>query len=290
MSGAGKSAVEDSPMKAHAKVNLTLEVLGRRPDGYHEVATVLQTVDLWDEVTVTSAEGLFLTCNIPELAGPHNLALRAAHRLREACGVAQGAQVALHKRIPAAAGLGGGSADAAATLRALSDLWGLGQPQLSELAAGLGSDVPFFLAGGTALASGRGERVDALPPLSPTWVVLLAPPFQVEGKTRTMYSRLTPGRYTDGSITARLVERLRRGEGVRPEDLFNVFDSVALEVFPGLERYWMAMQGAGAKGAHLVGAGPSLFALAGDYAEGMEIVARLWDGGYPGRLVCTALV
>ena len=162
----------------YAKINLTLEILGKRADGYHEVRTVMQTVGLADRLEVTAAADLSFTCSDPALATPDNLVYRAARLLQAEYAVRTGAALRLEKRIPVAAGLGGGSSDAAATIVALNRLWNL-QLSLTEqrrLAAALGSDVPFFLTGGTALATGRGERITPLPPLPQYWVVLVLLP------------------------------------------------------------------------------------------------------------------
>ena len=153
-------------LQAPAKINLTLEVLGRRADGYHEVRTVLAAVDIADELELSEADGLALTVE-PEGAVPveDNLVLRAAALLRDAAPAGAGAAIVLHKRIPVAGGLGGGSSDAAAALLGLRRLWDLdlSDRTLAELAALLGADVPFFLRGGTALAAGRGEQLTVLP-------------------------------------------------------------------------------------------------------------------------------
>src|SRR5450759_4610317 len=169
-------------VRAYAKINLTLDVKGRRADGYHELATVMQTVDLHDTLCLTSAgDGrVGIVCTRPELGNEENLAARAAQLLRERFSISQGVLIELRKRIPVAAGLGGGSSDAAAVLLALQRWWRL-PPSLSELqalAATLGSDVPFFLTGGLALCEGRGERVTPLAALWPSsirWLLLLKP-------------------------------------------------------------------------------------------------------------------
>jgi len=152
--------------RAFAKINLGLDVLRRREDGYHEVRTVLQSIDLCDRLEYSPAGSLSLECSDPDLpAGEENLVIRAARALREAFGIRQGARIRLTKRIPAQAGLGGGSSDAAVTLLALARLWSLpaGPSDLAVVAAGLGSDVPFFLVGGTALGVGKGEEIYPLP-------------------------------------------------------------------------------------------------------------------------------
>src|SRR5687768_1385067 len=145
-------------LTAHAKINLTLEVLGKRADGFHEIRSVMQRITLADTLTIRRAEELILACSDPELEGPENLVWRAAELLRGEYGVSAGASLALEKRIPVAAGLGGGSSDAAAALRGLNELWklGLNGERLRDLGARLGSDVPFFLLeSGSALAEGR---------------------------------------------------------------------------------------------------------------------------------------
>src|SRR5512145_2350061 len=150
-------------LSAAAKVNLTLEVLGKRPDGYHEIATVMQTVDLADRLTLEDAETLELDASAAGVpTDGTNLALRAAMALRETVGITRGVRISLDKRIPVAAGLGGGSADAAAVLLGLNRLWGLRWPRarLEAIAVTLGMDVPFFLRGGGALATGRGEQLE----------------------------------------------------------------------------------------------------------------------------------
>jgi 4-diphosphocytidyl-2-C-methyl-D-erythritol kinase len=275
-------------LQAYAKVNLTLEVLGERADGYHDVATVLQTVDLSDTLTFEPASSLTLEGSLPELATEANLAYQAARLLQAETGQKVGARIRLVKRVPVAAGLGGGSSDAAAALRGLNLLWGLGLEvsRLEQLAARLGSDVPFFLYGGTALAEGRGERVTPLPmPQGALGVVLLNPPMTIPNKTASLYRALPDWAYTGGEATRELVRRLRAGEPLREEALLNSFEGVMLESFPGLmEYYWPAFERAGAAEVHLAGTGPTLFTLA-PWADGEGIYRRLLGGGFEVYLV-----
>jgi len=258
---------------APAKVNLTLEVLGR-PDhyrGYHEVRTVMQTIDLCDTLEFGPGEGVRLQVVGPHAASGDDLVLRAAALLDGGGG--RGARIRLTKRVPVSAGLGGGSSDAAATLRGLDALWGLGLggERLAEMAAALGSDAPFFLAGGTALAEGSGERVTPLPDAAQTWLVLLAPPIAAAEKTRHMYAALTPADFTDGSRTEALVTAIREGRPLADGGLYNVFQRAAYEVFEGLAVCREALLAAGAQGVHLAGAGPALFALVADEASAVAI-------------------
>jgi len=249
---------------APAKINWTLEVGRRRDDGYHEVRTVMQTIDLCDELELARDNGLRLEVVGPHEASEDDLVMRAAALLDGDGG--RGAHLRLTKRIPVAAGLGGGSSDAAAALRGLNEAWGLGhdEAELTGLAAQLGSDVSFFLSGGTALAEGRGERVTPLPDAARAWLVVLAPPIALADKTQRMYAALTPSDFADGSRTEALAERLRAGMPIRDGDLYNAFERAASAVFEGLDGYREALLAAGASRVHLAGAGPALFALAAD--------------------------
>ncbi len=268
--------------KAYAKVNLTLEALSRRDDGFHEIASVVQTIDLSDELRFALSDQLTLRCSEPSLETPDNLALRAAALLKERTGYPGGAEIHLDKSIPMAAGLGGGSSDAAATLKALSKLWELrlSHDDLLPLAAALGSDVPFFLTGGTAMMEGRGEVVRPLPSMPTTHMALLVPPDDVHTKTATLYRSLEPSHYTDGSASARLAACIERGERPDAKLLFNVFEAVATQVFPSLEAHRRALHEAGAGSAHLSGSGPTLYALCGSEGEALSLAERLRAVGY----------
>lgn len=277
-------------LKAPAKVNLTLEAVGRREDGYHEIASVLQTVGLFDVLTFEPAAELSLQCDRPELASDDNLVIRAADLLKTAAGYTKGAAITLEKKIPVSSGLGGGSSDAAATLTGLNDLWGLGMSNddLMPIAARLGSDVPFFLRGGTAMAQGRGERLRPLPPADLEWLVVLCPAIHVSDKTASLYGRLTPAHHTPGHLTRKLEARIRGGGDVPPQFLFNVFDEVARQAFPGLNTYWDAFHSLGAREIHLAGSGPSLFAPVVRKEQGTTIELMLKHRhGWEAHLVST---
>jgi 4-diphosphocytidyl-2-C-methyl-D-erythritol kinase len=248
---------------APAKVNLVLEVLGRRTDGYHELATLFQTVGLYDELRFRLDEGLSLEVDDPALAGEENLVLRAAHRLREATGARAGARIGLKKRIPAAAGLGGGSSDAAAALRGLRRLWRLemDDAELAATGASLGADVPFLLRGGTALAGGVGDRLEPLPDLPATWAVLYTPPYRVPEKTVRAYRGLEPGDWSDGAAAAAAAAAVRAGRRPELAGAPNAFERVAEALFPGLAEHRERLRQAGAPWVRLSGAGPTLFTL-----------------------------
>src|SRR5579885_1660078 len=206
-------------IRAYAKINLTLDVLGRRADGYHELVTVMQEIDLYDTLCLTTADDgkVQLLCSVPELNNTENLVVRAAELVRRQRGLEQGVRIELLKRIPVAAGLGGGSSDAAAVLLALQRQLPLSPTDLLDLAAALGSDVPFFLTGGLALCEGRGERVqplDAQLPPSMRWLLLLKPAISIS--TAAVFRSLSASDYTDGSHSRAVCTAL--AEGRSPED------------------------------------------------------------------------
>jgi 4-diphosphocytidyl-2-C-methyl-D-erythritol kinase len=265
-------------LRAPAKLNWTLDVLGRREDGYHEVRTVLQTIDLCDGLEFQQADELRLEVQGAHEVSEDDLVLRAARLLDGGSG--RGAHIRLAKRIPVASGLGGGSSDAAAALRGLNRIWGLGLDvgTVAAMAAELGSDVSFFLRGGCGVAEGRGERVTPLPAWPTNWLVLLAPPLTLPDKTATMYGALTADDFTDGSRTNACVAAVLEGRPLHDEDLYNAFERVAYERFEGLEAYREALLSAGARAVHLAGAGPALFTLAAGEASARGMLGRLHPG------------
>ena len=281
-------ASESISLKAYAKVNLTLEALGRRDDGYHEVATIMQTVDLADRVEVSHGEGLTVECDYPELSGESNLAWKAAVALARRVGIQPRASVRICKRIPVAAGLGGGSADAAATLTGLNELWGmrLAVSELSEVAAELGSDVPFLLTGGTSLGTGRGDELDALPKLPTTDVLLVVPADSIEGKTPTMYRALRPEDFSDGSKTRRIAGSLDMGT-LTSTDCCNVFERAAREIFPGLQDVWDRVAEVTQHPPRLSGAGPTIYCMPSTESERIGVAERLQGTGATAYLVRT---
>jgi 4-diphosphocytidyl-2-C-methyl-D-erythritol kinase len=277
---------------APAKINLVLEVLGKRDDGYHEISSLVQTVDLCDVIIFELASVVSLECSEPSLQTWDNLVVKAAELLREASGFSSGARIKLEKRIPWGSGLGGGSSDAAATLLALNQLWELKLTtvDLVELAAKLGSDVPFFIHGGVALMQGRGEKITPLPDLAPMWYVLLVPPLpKMPNKTQQLYSLLETRRFSDGQLVERAVKSWSRDKQINSSQFYNVFDGMAFGAFPGLEAYWRRFAEAGAEDIHLAGSGPALFTSAHRKAKAEKIYRGLLERGLEAYALSTMI-
>ncbi len=274
---------------AHAKINLSLEVIGRRPDGYHEVVTVLHTIGLADRLLFEPSDSLKLECDAPDLSNEQNHVWQAALLLqRETTASFKGAAITLEKHIPPASGLGGGSSDAAATLTALNTMWGLKLSATAQrkLASEIGSDVPFFIKGGCAIGTGRGEVVKSLAPAPAWWAVVLRPNIGLSNKTARLYGLLTEADFTNGSTTRALASRLRRGIATIADvaAATNAFERVAAKAFPGLTKARRALLKAGASFARLTGTGPALFTLVERREEGKAILGQLKVGGHEAYL------
>ncbi|MBU4532947.1 MAG: 4-(cytidine 5'-diphospho)-2-C-methyl-D-erythritol kinase [Firmicutes bacterium] len=265
-------------VKAYAKINLTLSVGRKRLDGYHELESVMQQLALHDLLEfVISEEDISLTTENTQVpAGSDNLIVRAAELLRRHTGCLWGARIHLTKNIPVAAGLGGGSADAAATLIGLNSLWGLGlsMDKLMEWGARLGSDVPFCLFGGTALARGRGEVLERLPEAPPMGVVLVKPAFSVS--TAGAYRMFDDLPEPEAFDAQKMVEGLRDG-GIEQiaEALHNDLERATFTMHPELQLIKDDLWKAGASGILMAGSGPTIFGLAPSTDEAQEIADRL---------------
>ena len=264
--------------QAHAKINLALDVSRKRPDGFHEVSMIMQAISLHDTVSLTlRSSGISLACNRAELpCDGANLAYRAADLLRRECGVRQGIHIQLTKRIPLAAGLAGGSSDAAAVLRGLNELWRLGlkPAELESLAARLGSDVPFCLWGGTVHATGRGEKLEPLPDFSGFGVVLANPPISVS--TAWVYGQFQPDSWRGN----RDIGPIRRAIDKKDfqtvaENLFNALETVTIPAYHEIGEIKSAMVKAGAKGVLMSGSGPTVFALTPDLNSARQLAGRV---------------
>lgn len=247
---------------AWAKINLTLSVLGKREDGYHALSSVMQTISLSDTLRIEIASDDRITCavDVPSLRNDDNLAVRAARLLRDEGYMTHGAALELRKEIPAQGGLGGGSSDAAAVLIALNQLYTLrlSQTRLEELAARLGSDVPFFIHGGAALIEGRGELVTPLPDCEPLWLLVAHPPVSIS--TAAVFRSVTPAEYGDTHDTDIVVKAIRGGSPLPLERLSNTLESLVMRTWPEVYATRDGLLHAGAPIVRMTGSGPTLFA------------------------------
>jgi 4-diphosphocytidyl-2-C-methyl-D-erythritol kinase len=249
-------------VESPAKVNLGLEITSKREDGFHELVSVMQTVGLADALIFEPADEISVESGVAGLKPEDDLMWRAAMALREATGSKQGVRIRAEKRIPSRAGLGGGSSNCAVVLRTLNDLWATGRSreELAEIAARLGSDPAFFLWGGTALTTGRGEIVEPLPDAPERWIVLAKPPESLS--TPGVYAELRAAEHTDGAATRALAEGLRKGRldyGLMRNNLA----PAALRLCPAMEPVLATLRER-ADFAMVSGSGSTCFGLFGD--------------------------
>jgi 4-diphosphocytidyl-2-C-methyl-D-erythritol kinase len=265
---------------APAKVNLYLEVLGKRPDGYHEIATLLVAISLYDtlEFTEDASDQVVLSCDQPSLStGPDNLVCRAADLLQRRTGCRKGARIQLRKRIPLAAGLAGGSSDAAAALMGLNRLWllNLGAADLIALAAELGSDVPFFFARPAAWCTGRGEAVKPLLLGQPLWFVVACPAAGLS--TAEVYRHTVIPAAPQSGEAIRQAVREGRAEAIAAS-LHNRLEEAAQRLCPAVADLRRRLQDLGPAGVLMSGSGSSVFALCRDRGEARRLAHQINDG------------
>jgi 4-diphosphocytidyl-2-C-methyl-D-erythritol kinase len=272
--------------KSPCKVNLLLNILGKRADGFHELETVMQPINLCDELSFErAANGITLTCSEPSLpTDSSNLVYRAAAKFLERAGMRDGVKIHLTKNIPMAAGLGGGSGNAATTLLALNELFAqpLAHAELHEIAASLGSDIPFFLQSKPALATGRGEKIQSLenfPALEGRAFLLVHPGFGIA--TAWAYKELArfpsalngePGR------AEKLIASLNAGDIRKAgRDFYNSLEAPALEKYPWLVVLQNFLRENGALAAMMSGSGSTTFAIANDTCAAQELEERVLE-------------
>jgi len=269
-------------VSAPAKINLTLEVLGKRPDGYHEIRSIIQTVSLCDTLRFAAGKNIDFHCSSPGWSAQLSLVSKAVRLVVESTGHRGGVTIEVEKHIPLMAGLGGDSSDAAAVLIGLDRLWvlNLAPGRLAEMAEKLGSDVAFFLYGGTVLMGGRGEKITPLPALLRHYVVLVNPATaRSAGKTTAMFAAIKPSHFTDGSITERLAQVIRAGKEITPSHLFNAFENVVFTHGAELTTYRSHIRKIGAPHVNLAGSGPALFTLLKEKAQAEDLATRLRNQG-----------
>jgi 4-diphosphocytidyl-2-C-methyl-D-erythritol kinase len=277
--GLSRLKVNTIEMAAPAKVNLFLKITGKRADGYHELLSVFVPVALYDQLTISRAkEGLEVCCSGKELPkGPANLVNRAATTFFKETGIKGGARISLIKRIPIASGLGGGSSDAAATLKGLNWLYGkpLGEKDIERLALSLGADVPFFLLQKPALARGIGEILEPIENFPDLWYIIISPQLMISSEWA--YNRVNLK--LTGNSPLNIMKFFRVGACDIPTLLFNDLESVALSKYPFLCSIKASLTESGALGALMSGSGPSIFGLFDSTKKAHEagkLLVRRW--------------
>lgn len=268
-------------VKAYAKLNLTLDILRKREDGYHDLQMVMQSISLCDELIIDPADGKgTMNTNLSYLpADARNLAQMAAAAFREATGLGGEVDIAIEKNIPVCAGMGGGSSDAAAVLRAMNEMTGAGLSvaELAKIGERVGSDVPYCVMGGTALAEGRGEILTPLPSLPRCWVAVCKPSFPVS--TPQLFGRVDVRKITRRPDTAGMIEALNCGDLVGvARRMYNVFEDVMEPRRRGeIDSIKAAMIDCGALGASMSGSGPTVFGLFSEQEQAEAACHRLGE-------------
>ncbi len=260
-------------VKAYAKVNLSLDVVGKRKDGYHLLKMIMQNIDLYDVLKIDEVKtGIHICCNnryIP--CDRRNLVYKAAKLFIDKYNIENGVSINIDKKIPVSAGLAGGSADAAAVLKAMRNIYTpeVSDGQLSELALNIGSDVPYCIIGGTALCEGIGEKVTPLTPFRGHILILIKPPFGVS--TAEVYKSLDISKIKRHPDTQILIDAVNKSELVMlSKNMKNVLENVTLKKYPVLRKIKADLVNLGALGSVMSGSGPSIFAFFDDMVKAQK--------------------
>lgn len=270
-------------LQAFAKINLGLDVLGKREDGYHEVRMIMQTIRMYDQLDMRKSvePGIHLTTNkkyIP--VDENNLVWRAAKLMMDTCGIMEGVSIHLHKVIPVVAGMAGGSSDAAATLVGMNRLFhcGLSKEKLMELGVQIGADVPYCVLRGTALAEGIGEKLTVLPPMPDCWILIGKPGISVS--TKYVYTTLDLNTDTVHPDIDGMKKALEDGNlyGIT-ERMGNVLQDVTIPAYPEVERIKEQMKALGAVNAMMSGSGPTVFGIFDNEEKAQEACQKLRESG-----------
>lgn len=267
-------------LKSRAKINLSLDVVGKRPDGYHEVEMIMQQINLYDNISISERDDneikIFTNCEyIP--TNPSNIAYKAADNLRKTLSISKGVNIYIDKRIPVAAGLAGGSANAAAVLKGLNKLWDLklSQKELMDIGINIGADVPFCILGGTALAQGIGEKLTPIESnIKNTWIVLAKPPISVS--TGEVYRQLDLSKIINKPNTARLVDSIEKGNiyGIS-DSMRNVLETVTEAKHPIISEIKRKMMEYNCLGSMMSGSGPTVFGICKNYEKAKSAYEHL---------------
>lgn len=285
--------MKEISVKALAKINLGLDVVRRREDGYHEVRMIMQTIHLFDrlEIKKTSSGGITMTTNLSFLpTNENNLVYQAAKLLKDEFGIRDGIDIKLHKHIPVSAGMAGGSTDAAAVLYGMNRMFQLGlkRDELMRRGVKIGADVPYCIMRGTALAEGIGEKLTALPPMVKCPVLIAKPPISVS--TKFVYEHLKLDETTVHPDIDRLVEDIRQKDLAKiAADMGNVLETVTIPNYPVIAEIKEHMLRHGAVNAMMSGSGPTVFGLFEDMAQAREAYEAMQASGLARQVYLTSI-
>lgn len=278
-------------LKALGKINLGLDVLGKRPDGYHDVRMVMQTIYLYDQITITKRKepGIGLSTNLFYLpVNENNLAYRAAKLLMDEFEIRSGVDIFLEKHIPVAAGMAGGSSNAAAVLYGINRMFdlGLSMEELMKRGVSLGADVPYCIMRGTVLAEGIGEILTPLPPMPRCQIVVAKPPVSVS--TKMVYEKIDSRRIVEHPDIDGIIEGLKEGDVTKiASRMGNVLEQVTVEEYPVVDKIKKLMNEGGAKGAMMSGSGPTVFGIFTEKSLAKKAALKIREAGLAKQVYVT---
>ena len=278
-------------LKALGKINLGLDVLGKRPDGYHDVRMVMQTIYLYDQITITKRKepGIGLSTNLFYLpVNENNLAYRAAKLLMDEFEIRSGVDIFLEKHIPVAAGMAGGSSNAAAVLYGINRMFdlGLSMEELMKRGVSLGADVPYCIMRGTVLAEGIGEILTPLPPMPRCQIVVAKPPVSVS--TKMVYEKIDSRRIVEHPDIDGIIDGLKEGDVTKiASRMGNVLEQVTVEEYPVIDKIKRLMNEGGAKGAMMSGSGPTVFGIFTEKSLAKKAALKIREAGLAKQVYVT---
>lgn len=278
-------------LKALGKINLGLDVLGKRPDGYHDVRMVMQTIYLYDQITITKRKesGIGLSTNLFYLpVNENNLAYRAAKLLMDEFEIRSGVDIFLEKHIPVAAGMAGGSSNAAAVLYGINRMFdlGLSMEELMKRGVSLGADVPYCIMRGTVLAEGIGEILTPLPPMPRCQIVVAKPPVSVS--TKMVYEKIDSRRIVEHPDIDGIIDGLKEGDVTKiASRMGNVLEQVTVEEYPVIDKIKKLMNKGGAKGAMMSGSGPTVFGIFTEKSLAKKAALKIREAGLAKQVYVT---
>lgn len=281
-------------LKAYGKINLGLDVIRKRPDGYHDLDMVMQMVDVYDDVILTRLEGTEIVVRTDTTVlsnGKDNLAYMAAKMLMDEFGIAQGLEITIRKRIPIAGGMAGGSSDCAATLKGVNQMFdlGLSKEELMERGVRLGADVPYCILGGTAIARGIGEILTPLPTPPECHVIIAKPPVSVS--TAFVYGNIRPDKIERRPDIEAMVSAIKAQNLYKlAESLYNVMEDITVPKYPIIQEIKTVMLENGALNSIMSGSGPTVFGLYDDIEKAEQTVELLKAKGLTEQLYLTKFI